>query len=62
MRLAFLFLFLSLCIPNQQGQAQINRQSRTPQIPPPTILEYKPQSTLVAVSYTHLTLPTNREV
>ena len=47
MRLAFLFLFLSLCIPNQQGQAQINRQSRTPQIPPPTILEYKPQSTLV---------------
>ena len=47
MRLAFLFCFLSLCIPNQQGQAQINRQSRTPQIPPPTILEYKPQSTLV---------------
>ena len=47
MRLAFLFLFLSLCIPNQQGQAQINRRSRTPQIPPPTILEYKPQSTLV---------------
>ena len=47
MRLAFLFLCLSLCIPNQQGQAQINRRSRTPQIPPPTILEYKPQSTLV---------------
>jgi len=47
MRLAFLFLFLSLCIPNQQGQAQINRRNRTPQIPPPTILEYKPQSTLV---------------
>jgi hypothetical protein len=46
-RLAFLFLFFSLCIPNGQSQAQINRQSRTPQIPPPTILEYKPQSTLV---------------
>ena len=46
-RLAFLFFFLSLCIPNAQSQAQINRRSRTPQIPPPTILEYKPQSTLV---------------
>ena len=46
-RLAFLFFFLSLCIPNAQSQAQINRRNRTPQIPPPTILEYKPQSTLV---------------
>ncbi len=47
MRLAFLFLCLSLFIPNRQGQAQITRRNRTPQIPPPTILEYKPQSTLI---------------
>ncbi|MEO2123211.1 MAG: amidohydrolase family protein [bacterium] len=47
MRLAFLFLCLSFFIPNRQGHAQITRRNRTPQIPPPTILEYKPQSTLV---------------
>ncbi len=46
-RLAFLFFFLSLCIPNEQSQAQITRRNRTPQIPPPTILEYKPRSTLI---------------
>ena len=46
-RLAFLFFFLSLCIPNAQSQAQITRRNRTPQIPPPTILEYKPRSTLI---------------
>jgi len=47
MRLAFLFLFLSLFIPARQGHAQTTRRNRTPQIPPPTILEYKPLSTLV---------------
>ena len=47
MRLASLIFFLSLFIVNQQAQAQIPRRNRTPEIPPPTILEYKPLSTLI---------------
>ena len=47
MRWASLILFLSLFIVNQQAQAQIPRRNQTPEIPPPTILEYKPLSTLI---------------
>ena len=47
MRLAFPILLISFIVFHQDSQAQVNRRNRTPDIPPPTILEYKPQSTLV---------------
>ena len=47
MHLAFSILLVLSFIVHQDSQAQVNSRNRTPEIPPPTILEYKPQSTLV---------------
>lgn len=47
MHLAFPILLISFLLVHQDSHAQVNSRNRNPEIPPPTILEYKPQSTLV---------------